>query len=33
MFSAGDLMTIDVVRRLDGSGLQDDAPNLSAFVG
>ncbi len=31
-FSAGDLMTVDVLRRLNGSGLLDDYPNLSAYV-
>jgi len=32
MFSAGDLMTADVLRRLDGSGMLEEHPNLSAFV-
>jgi glutathione S-transferase len=31
-FSAGDLMTVDVLRRLGGSGLLQEYPNLSAFV-
>lgn len=31
-FSAGDLMTVDVLRRLGGSGLLDEFPNLAAFV-
>lgn len=31
-FSAGDLMTVDVLRRLIGSELLDEFPNLSAFV-
>jgi glutathione S-transferase len=31
-FSAGDLMTVDALRRLGGSGLLEDYPNLSAFV-
>lgn len=31
-FSAGDLMTVDVLRRLGGSGLLEDVPNLSAYV-
>ncbi|KEJ97475.1 hypothetical protein SAMN05444149_101843 [Pseudosulfitobacter pseudonitzschiae] len=30
--SAGDLMTVDVLRRLGGSGLLEDVPNLSAYV-
>ncbi|MFC4272681.1 glutathione S-transferase family protein [Sneathiella chungangensis] len=32
MFSAGDLLTADVLRRLNGSGLLDEHPNLLAFV-
>ncbi|WP_226783116.1 glutathione S-transferase family protein [Oceaniglobus trochenteri] len=31
-FSAGDLMTADVLRRLVGSGLLEEHPNLAAFV-
>jgi glutathione S-transferase len=31
-FSAGDLMMVTVLRRLDGSGLLDDHPNLCAYV-
>lgn len=31
-FSAGDLMTVDVLRRLDGTGLLEEYPNLSALV-
>ena len=31
-FSAGDLMTIDVLRRLEGSGLLEDTPNVAAYV-
>jgi glutathione S-transferase len=31
-FSAGDLLMVTVLRRLDGSGLLEDYPNLSAFV-
>lgn len=31
-FSAGDLMTVDVLRRLDGSGLLDAFQNLSGYV-
>jgi glutathione S-transferase len=31
-FSAGDPMTVDVLRRLDGSGLLEEHPNLSVFV-
>lgn len=31
-FSAGDLMTVDVLRRLGGSGLLEEFPNVSAFV-
>jgi len=31
-FSAGDLMTVDVLRRLDGSRLLEEYPNLSAFA-
>jgi glutathione S-transferase len=31
-FSAGDLMMVTVLRRLNGSGLLDDYPNLSAYV-
>ena len=31
-FSAGDLMMVTVLRRLDGSGLVEKYPNLSAYV-
>jgi glutathione S-transferase len=31
-FSAGDLMTVDVLRRLAGSGLLENYPNLLALV-
>lgn len=31
-FSAGDLMTVDVLRRLGGSRLLDGCPNLAAYV-
>ena len=31
-FSAGDLMMVMVLRRLDGSGLIEEYPNLSAYV-
>ena len=31
-FSAGDLMMVSVLRRLSGSGLLDDYPNLRAYV-
>jgi glutathione S-transferase len=31
-FSAGDLMMVMVLRRLQGSGLLEDCPNLSAYV-
>ena len=31
-FSAGDLLMVDVLRRLGGSGLVGDYPNLSAYV-
>jgi glutathione S-transferase len=31
-FSAGDLLMVDVLRRLGGSGLLDDHPNLAAYV-
>lgn len=31
-FSAGDLMMVDVLRRLGGSSLLDEFPNLSAYV-
>jgi glutathione S-transferase len=31
-FSAGDLMMVTVLRRLDGSGLLEDYPNLFAYV-
>ena len=31
-FSAGDLITVDVLRRLAGSGLLEDYPNLLALV-
>ena len=31
-FAAGDLMTADVLRRLGGSGLLQEFPNLAAFV-
>ena len=30
--SAGDLMTADVLRRLGGSGLLEEDPNLAAYV-
>ena len=32
-FSAGDLMMVTVLRRLNGSGILDEYPNLSAYVG
>lgn len=32
-FSAGDLLMVTVLRRLEGSGLLDEYPNLSAYVG
>ena len=32
MFSAGDLLMVQVLRRLVGSGLLDAYPNLSAYV-
>ena len=32
MFSAGDLMMVSVLRRLKGSGMLDDHPNLAAYV-
>ena len=31
-FSAGDLMVVDVLRRLSGSGLLEEFPNLAAYV-
>ena len=31
-FSAGDLLMVEVLRRLGGSGLLDDYPNLAAYV-
>jgi len=31
-FSAGDLLTVTVLRRLNGSGILDEYPNLSAYV-
>jgi glutathione S-transferase len=31
-FSAGDLLMVTVLRRLDGSGLVEEYPNLSAYV-
>src|SRR3546814_2448988 len=31
-FSAGDLLMVTVLRRLHGSGILDDYPNLSAYV-
>jgi glutathione S-transferase len=31
-FSAGDLLMVTVLRRLDGSGLVEEVPNLSAYV-
>lgn len=31
-FSAGDLLMVTVLRRLEGSGLLDEYPNLSAYV-
>lgn len=31
-FSAGDLLMVTVLRRLDGSGMLDEHPNLSAYV-
>jgi glutathione S-transferase len=31
-FSAGDLLMVDVLRRLSGSGILDEYPNLSAYV-
>lgn len=31
-FSAGDLMMVTVLRRLDGSGLVEEHPNLAAYV-
>ena len=31
-FTAGDLMTVSVLRRLHGSGLLEDYPNLAAYV-
>jgi glutathione S-transferase len=31
-FSAGDLLMVTVLRRLDGSGILEDYPNLSAYV-
>jgi len=32
-FSAGDLMMVTVLRRLESSGMLEDYPNLSAYVG
>jgi glutathione S-transferase len=31
-FTAGDLMTIDVLRRLEGSGLIEEVPNVGAYI-
>jgi glutathione S-transferase len=31
-FSAGDLLMVDVLRRLSGSGMLDEHPNLAAYV-
>ena len=31
-FSAGDLLMVTVLRRLEGSGMLEDYPNLSAYV-
>lgn len=31
-FSAGDLMMVMVLRRLDGTGIVEEYPNLSAYV-
>jgi glutathione S-transferase len=31
-FSAGDLLMISVLRRLDGSGILEEYPSLSAYV-
>ncbi|HYE41870.1 MAG TPA: glutathione S-transferase family protein, partial [Caulobacteraceae bacterium] len=31
-FSAGDLMMVMVLRRLEGSGIVEDYPNLAAYV-
>ena len=31
-FSAGDLLMVTVLRRLDGSGLLEEYPNLSAYI-
>ena len=31
-FSAGDLLMVDVLRRLSGSGIVDEYPNLAAYV-
>ena len=31
-FSAGDLLMVTVLRRLNGSGILDEYPNLSAYV-
>ena len=31
-FSAGDLLMVTVLRRLDGSGILEEYPNLSAYV-
>jgi glutathione S-transferase len=31
-FSAGDLMMVMVLRRLDGSGIREEYPNLAAYV-
>jgi glutathione S-transferase len=31
-FSAGDLLMVTVLRRLSGSGILDEFPNLSAYI-
>ena len=31
-FSAGDLMMVEVLRRLDGTGIREEYPNLAAYV-
>jgi glutathione S-transferase len=31
-FTAGDLMTIDVLRRLEGSGLIEEVPNVAGYI-
>jgi glutathione S-transferase len=31
-FTAGDLMTIDVLRRLEGSGLIEEVPNIASYI-